>query len=70
MVEDLADSEKALCGKNEDEALQWKQKGNRCFATGDYSNALASYSQVLLQLSAITSEWKLVKFKGLFQYMI
>ncbi|XP_024029703.1 SET and MYND domain-containing protein 4 isoform X2 [Morus notabilis] len=47
MVEDLAESEKALCGKNEDEALQWKQKGNRCFATGDYSNALASYSQAL-----------------------
>ncbi|GMN41096.1 hypothetical protein TIFTF001_010314 [Ficus carica] len=47
MVEDLAVSERALCGKNKDEALQWKERGNLCFASKDYASALDSYSQAL-----------------------
>uniref|UniRef100_A0A803P160 SET domain-containing protein n=1 Tax=Cannabis sativa TaxID=3483 RepID=A0A803P160_CANSA len=47
MVKDLAGSDRALCGKNKEDALKWKVKGNHCFATGDYGNALDSYSQAL-----------------------
>ncbi|PON71106.1 N-terminal acetyltransferase A, auxiliary subunit [Parasponia andersonii] len=47
MVEDLADSERAMCGKNKEDALKWKHKGNHCFATGDLGHALDSYSQAL-----------------------
>ncbi|KAL5569695.1 hypothetical protein UlMin_026270 [Ulmus minor] len=47
MVKDLADSETALCGKNRDEALRWKKKGNQCFVSEDYANALDCYTQAL-----------------------
>ncbi|PRQ59689.1 putative chromatin remodeling SET family [Rosa chinensis] len=47
MVNDLTDPEVALCGKNKEGALESKQKGNRCFLSGDYANALNFYTQAL-----------------------
>ncbi|KAK9913904.1 hypothetical protein M0R45_037708 [Rubus argutus] len=47
MVRDLTDPEVALCGKNKEAALESKKKGNRCFLTGDYANALDFYTQAL-----------------------
>ncbi|KAI4306992.1 hypothetical protein L6164_030226 [Bauhinia variegata] len=47
MISDLADPEKALCGKNTDAALESKQLGNQCFSNGDYSKALDCYTQAL-----------------------
>lgn len=46
MVGDLTDPEVALCGKNKEAALESKQKGNKCFLSGDYANALDFYTQV------------------------
>lgn len=48
MVRDLTDPEVALCGKNKEAALESKKKGNRCFLSGDYANALDFYTQVPL----------------------
>lgn len=48
MVRDLTDPEVALCGKNKEAALESKKKGNRCFLSGDYVNALDFYTQVPL----------------------
>ncbi|XP_034204071.1 uncharacterized protein LOC117618554 isoform X3 [Prunus dulcis] len=48
MVRDLADPEVALCGKNKEAALESKQKGNKCFLSGDYANALDLYTQALI----------------------
>ncbi|XP_008234145.1 PREDICTED: SET and MYND domain-containing protein 4 [Prunus mume] len=48
MVRDLADPEVALCGKNKEAALESKQKGNKCFLSGDYPNALDLYTQALI----------------------
>ncbi|CAK7343412.1 unnamed protein product [Dovyalis caffra] len=47
MIDDLADPNNGLCGKNKDGALELKQKGNRSYLTADYNSALASYSQAL-----------------------
>ncbi|GAV67736.1 TPR_11 domain-containing protein [Cephalotus follicularis] len=44
---DLADSEKALRGKNKNLALEFKGKGNQCHLSGDHPQALISYSQAL-----------------------
>ncbi|GAV75674.1 hypothetical protein CFOL_v3_19152 [Cephalotus follicularis] len=45
VIRDLADPEKALCGKNKNLALEFKEKGNRCHLSGDHPQALISYSQ-------------------------
>lgn len=47
MIDDLADSDNSLCGKNKKVALELKQKGNESYLTAEYASALASYSQAL-----------------------
>ncbi|KAJ4832492.1 hypothetical protein Tsubulata_000040 [Turnera subulata] len=47
MIRDLVDTQAALCGKNKEAALESKQKGNKCYTSGDYNAALAHYSQAL-----------------------
>lgn len=47
MIEDLADPKRALCAKNKDAAIEYKQKGNGCFSSGNYSMALSYYSKAL-----------------------
>ncbi|KAJ0045828.1 hypothetical protein Pint_05245 [Pistacia integerrima] len=46
-VRDLADPESRLCGKNLEGAFELKQKGNQCYLSGDFANALSSYTQAL-----------------------
>ncbi|XP_017984579.1 PREDICTED: uncharacterized protein LOC18587541 isoform X4 [Theobroma cacao] len=51
VIGDLADPgpnpkrKAGLCCKNKEAALDLKQKGNQCYSTGDYSQALRCYSQ-------------------------
>lgn len=47
IVGDLADMERALCGKNLEAAMKSKIEGNECFARGDYVGAVRFYSQAL-----------------------
>ncbi|WRX11969.1 hypothetical protein QQP08_004456 [Theobroma cacao] len=53
VIGDLADPgpnpkrKAGLCCKNKEAALDLKQKGNQCYSTGDYSQALRCYSQAL-----------------------
>ncbi|GAV70275.1 TPR_1 domain-containing protein/TPR_10 domain-containing protein/TPR_11 domain-containing protein [Cephalotus follicularis] len=47
VIRDLADPEKALCVKNKNLALEFKEKGNQCHLSGDHPQALISYSQAL-----------------------
>lgn len=47
MIDDLADSNNSLCGKNKKVALELKQKGNESYLTAEYASALESYSQAL-----------------------
>ncbi|KAG6736984.1 hypothetical protein POTOM_060066 [Populus tomentosa] len=47
MIDDLADSNNSLCGKNKKVALELKQKGNGSYLTAEYASALESYSQAL-----------------------
>ncbi|KAF9591803.1 hypothetical protein IFM89_007358 [Coptis chinensis] len=47
VVGELTDTEKALCSKNNEIALEFKQKGNECFTSGDYDQALSFYTQAL-----------------------
>ncbi|XP_010278902.1 PREDICTED: SET and MYND domain-containing protein 4 isoform X2 [Nelumbo nucifera] len=47
VVRELTDPETALCAKNVATALDFKQKGNEYFSSGDYAKALAFYSQAL-----------------------
>lgn len=50
MVAELADPSYALCGKNKETALKYKQLGNQCFSSADYAKALDCYTQVYLFL--------------------
>ncbi|XP_058786654.1 uncharacterized protein LOC131661214 [Vicia villosa] len=47
MVAELADPSYALCGKNKETALKYKQLGNQCFSNDDYAKALDYYTQAL-----------------------
>lgn len=47
IVRDLVDTDRALCGKNKEAALESKHNGNECFAKEDYANALSFYSKAL-----------------------
>ncbi|XP_017984570.1 PREDICTED: SET and MYND domain-containing protein 4 isoform X1 [Theobroma cacao] len=47
LIGELAKRETGLCGKNREAALDLKQKGNQCYSTRDYSQALRCYSQAL-----------------------
>ncbi|XP_043706247.1 SET and MYND domain-containing protein 4 isoform X2 [Telopea speciosissima] len=47
VLQDLTDPEMAICRKNTKAALDYKQKGNECFSSGDYVKALSFYSQGL-----------------------
>ncbi|KAH8484633.1 hypothetical protein H0E87_026405 [Populus deltoides] len=47
MIDDLADSNNSLCGKNKKVTLELKQKGNESYLTAEYASALESYSQAL-----------------------
>ncbi|KAL8149350.1 uncharacterized protein LOC141708702 isoform X2 [Apium graveolens] len=47
IVGDLMYSDRALCGKNKEAALESKRNGNDCFAKADYANALRFYSKAL-----------------------
>lgn len=46
------DSDRALCGKNKEAALESKHNGNDCFAKADYVNALRFYSKAGISLLA------------------
>ncbi|PIA59746.1 hypothetical protein AQUCO_00400563v1 [Aquilegia coerulea] len=46
-VEELTDSQRSLCSKNIETALDLKQKGNNCFTSGNYDKALSFYTQAL-----------------------
>ncbi|XP_026415750.1 SET and MYND domain-containing protein 4-like isoform X2 [Papaver somniferum] len=47
VVRELTDPELGLCRKDAGAALDFKKKGNECFASGDYAKALSFYSQAL-----------------------
>ncbi|CAI8598663.1 unnamed protein product [Vicia faba] len=47
MVAELADPSYALCGKNKETALKYKQLGNQCFSNADYAKALDYYTRAL-----------------------
>ncbi|KAJ0102835.1 hypothetical protein Patl1_05341 [Pistacia atlantica] len=47
IVRDLADPESRLCGKNSEGAFELKQKGNQCYLSRDFANALSCYTQAL-----------------------
>ncbi|KAK4768617.1 hypothetical protein SAY87_003758 [Trapa incisa] len=47
ITEDLADPKMALCSKNKDAAMEFKQNGNRFFSNGNHSLALSYYSKAL-----------------------
>lgn len=53
----MTDPKRALCGKNEEVALEAKLKGNDCFSKGEYSNAVRFYSQVCVHSSVDLLSW-------------
>lgn len=46
-MSELADPELGCCGKNEETSLDLKRRGNHCFRSRDFDDALRFYSKAL-----------------------
>ncbi|KAH7548212.1 hypothetical protein JRO89_XS14G0083900 [Xanthoceras sorbifolium] len=47
IVRDLADPKSGLCGKDKEAAMELKRKGNQCYSSRDYTQALSFYTKAL-----------------------
>ncbi|XP_042492158.1 SET and MYND domain-containing protein 4 isoform X3 [Macadamia integrifolia] len=56
VVQGLTNPEMAVCHKNTKAALDFKQKGNDCFSSGDYAKALTLYSQQGLRFAPMEAD--------------